>query len=88
MLSTNHKANILRKAGYDVPACPMEPGAPGAYAASLPADTVHQTPQAWGKAIETMYVSYAAARAAKSLRDAEEAQMLAMLQLRSAKAYA
>ncbi len=49
---------------------------------------MHQTPQAWGKAIETMYVSYAAARAAKSLRDAEEARMLAMLQLRSAKAYA
>lgn len=88
MLSTHHKANILRKAGYDVPACPIEHHVGVLGTASLPADTVHQTPQAWGKAIETMYVSYAAARAAKSLRDAEEARMLAMLQLRSAKAYA
>ncbi|WP_198086013.1 hypothetical protein [Variovorax sp. E3] len=88
MLSIQHMANILRKAGYDVPACPIAHDAAVPYPASLPADTVHQTPQAWGKAIETLYVSYAAARAAKSLRDAEEARMLAMLQLRPAKAYA
>lgn len=88
MLSTQHKANILRKAGYDVPASPITLGAALTCPARLPADTVHQTPQAWGKAIEALYVSYAAARAAKSLRDAEEARMLAMLQLRPAKACA
>jgi hypothetical protein len=76
MLSTEHKANILRKAGYAVPSVPGS------------ADSIYQTPQCWGKAIDTLYVSYAASRAAKSLRDAEEARMLAMLQLRSAKAYA
>ncbi|MGJ7614844.1 MULTISPECIES: hypothetical protein [unclassified Variovorax] len=76
MLSTEHKANILRKAGYAVPSVPGS------------ADSFYQTPQCWGKAIETLYVSYAANRAAKSLRDAEEARMLAMLQSRSARACA
>ncbi len=76
MLSTEHKANILRKAGYAVPAVPGS------------ADSAYQTLQCWGKAIETLYVSYAASRAAKSLRDAEEARMLASLQLRSARSYA
>ncbi|KQW55847.1 hypothetical protein [Variovorax sp. Root411] len=76
MLSTQHKANILRKAGYAVPA---EPGS---------ANCIHQTAQCWEKAIDTLYVSYSARRAAKSLRDAEEARMLALLQLRSAKACA
>ena len=42
MLSTHHKANILRKAGYDVPACPIEHHVGGLGTASLPADTVHQ----------------------------------------------
>ncbi len=68
MLSTDHKANILRKAGYAVPA---KPGS---------ADSIYQTAQCWEKAIDTLYVSYSASRAAKSLRDAEEARMLALLQ--------
>lgn len=76
MLNTEHKANILRKAGYTVPA---QPGTP---------DSIYQTAQCWSKAVDTLYVSYSASRAAKSLRDAEEARMLAMLQSRSAKAYA
>ncbi|MFM9925372.1 hypothetical protein VLK31_20445 [Variovorax sp. H27-G14] len=76
MLSTEHKANILRKAGYTVPAVPGS------------ANSIYQTSQTWGKAVETLYVSYAAQRAAKSLRDAEEARMLASLQLRAARAYA
>ncbi|BEP40309.1 hypothetical protein ABL849_26860 [Variovorax sp. 375MFSha3.1] len=76
MLSTEHKANILRKAGYTVPAGPGNPNSP------------YQTAQCWAKAIDTLYVTYAASRAAKSLRDAEEARMLALLQLRSAKAWA
>ncbi|WP_432727704.1 hypothetical protein [Variovorax sp. W6] len=76
MLSTEHKANILRKAGYAVPARPGN------------ADSTYQTAQCWAKAIDTLYVTYAASRAAKSLRDAEEARMLALLQMRSAKAWA
>jgi hypothetical protein len=76
MLSIEHKANILRKAGYAVPALP------GSAAA------IHQTAQCWDKAVENLYVTYAAQRAAKSLRDAEEARMLEMLQRRSARAYA
>jgi len=76
MLSTEHKANILRKAGYTVPARPGD------------ANSAYQTIQCWQKAVDTLYVTYAASRAAKSLRDAEEARMLALLQLRSAKAYA
>ncbi|MDN6884887.1 hypothetical protein QMO14_14885 [Variovorax sp. CAN2819] len=76
MLSTEHKANILRKAGYAVPAGPGK------------ADSIYQTAQCWAKAVDTIYVTYAASRAAKSLRDAEEARMLALLQMRSAKALA
>jgi hypothetical protein len=52
------------------------------------AAAIHQTAQCWDKAIENLYVTYAAQRAAKSLRDAEEARMLEMLQRRSARAYA
>jgi len=33
----------------------------------------------WSKAVEVLYVQYAAARAAKSLRDAEEAARLDQL---------
>jgi len=76
MLSTEHKANILRKAGYAVPAGPGTP------------NSAYQTTQCWAKAVDTLYVTYAASRAAKSLRDSEEARMLALLQLRSAKAWA
>ena len=76
MLSTEHKANILRKAGYAVPAIPGSASSP------------YQTVQCWAKAIKTLYVTYAASRAAKSLRDAEEARMLALLQMRSARALA
>lgn len=76
MLSIEHKANILRRAGYAVPATPGS------------ANSIYQTAQCWAKAVDTLYVTDAASRAAKSLRDAEEARMLASLQLRSAKAYA
>lgn len=66
MLTTSHKASILRKAGVAVPAQPLD------------AD-LHGACVSWAKTIETLYVSYAAARAAKSLRDAEEARQLTML---------
>jgi hypothetical protein len=66
MLTTSHKASILRKAGVAVPAQPVD------------AD-MHAAGSGWAKAIETLYVAYVAARAAKSLRDAEEARQLTML---------
>ena len=66
MLTTSHKASILRKAGVAVPAQPID------------AD-MHVAGTGWANAIETLYVAYVAARAAKSLRDAEEARQLTML---------
>ena len=66
MLTTRHKADILRKAGIPVPTCPAE--------VDLQAPS-----SSWAKAVEILYVTYAAARAAKSLRDAEETRQMAML---------
>lgn len=57
MLSTVHKADILRKAGYDVPTG----------LASLGAQDV-------GEVIDALYGDYVAARAARSLREADEAR--------------
>ncbi|CAA2108371.1 hypothetical protein [Variovorax paradoxus] len=57
MLSTVHKADILRKAGYDLPTIP----------ASL--DTHDMLP-----VIDALYADYVTARAARSLREAEEAR--------------
>jgi len=87
MLSIHHKANILRRAGYDVPAQPFpaETLHP-AGASGRGVDGVYQTAQSWGKAIDALYAQYAAARAAQSLRDADEALRLAMGQCRPAKA--
>ena len=64
MLSTQQKAQILKKAGQSVP--PM-PGGTGPVL------------DAWGREVENLYVSYAAARAARSLREAEEARQLDQL---------
>ena len=58
MLSTFQKATILGKVGYPIPVRPTEGDL----------DTAMLT---WRQAVETIYVSYVAARAAKSLRDAE-----------------
>ena len=66
MLTARHKATILRKAGFDVPATPSDPESTTAFGS-------------WIQSVETLYVSYAAARAAKSLRDAEETRQLDML---------
>ena len=64
MLSTQQKAQILKKAGQPVP--PM-PGGTGPVL------------DAWTREVENLYVSYAAARAARSLREAEEARQLERL---------
>ena len=82
MLTILQKATILSKAGFEVPACPNEDTLTSA------ASAVSQKMQEWGKAIETMYVAYVAARAAKSLRDAEESRQTDMLRRLSLNAWA
>lgn len=79
MLTIFQKATILSKAGFEVPACPAEDAS---------ASAVSQKMHDWAKAIETLYVSYVAARAAKSLRDAEESRQTDMLRRLSLSAWA
>ena len=79
MLTIFQRAAILSKAGFEVPACPAEDASAG---------TVSQKMHDWAKAIETLYVSYVAARAAKSLRDAEESRQTDMLRRLSLSAWA
>lgn len=71
MLTTAHKANILRRAGVAVP--------PAAMTFLLTQEQRAQAMQQWESTIDNLFVEYAAARAAKSLRDAEEARQLSML---------
>jgi hypothetical protein len=85
MLTTSQKANILRKAGLQVPAAPTSVSED----ASHPADELHKLAKEWSTTVENLYVTYAAARAAKSLRDAEEARQLDVLRrLSSSSAFA
>lgn len=66
MLTTEQKADILQKTGFTVPDAPTAcEGVEGEAAL-----------QQWGAQIESMFVTYVAARAAKSLRDSEEARQL------------
>jgi hypothetical protein len=81
MLTILQKAVILGKAGFDVPVRPdgdlsihVVTGSP------VKAQGVSQKAHDWAKAVETLYVGYVAARAAKSLRDAEALRQTAMLQ--------
>ncbi len=79
MLTPFLKAEILRKTGFVVPAVPAQ---------AEDGDAVgdnHGFMQ-WVAAVEAMFVTYVAARAAKSLRDAEEARQLDALR-QSAAAY-
>jgi hypothetical protein len=81
MLTVAQKANILRKAGIPVPPGPgedsPEDGTPLSAAPVL-------TAEAWAATVNVVFVTYAAARAAKSLRDAEEARQLQTLRQLSA----
>lgn len=77
MLTSIQKASILRKNGFAVPDAPVEPEPllTPAPTASEPGPAM----QAWHRAIEALFASYAAARAAKSLRDAQEKSQLEWL---------
>lgn len=87
MLSARHKAQILARAGFEVPPCPAPPqfGAAlrsqqdkaGADRQHRAADEVGEPEAAWRRQIDILYSRYAAERAARSLREAEEARQLA-----------
>ncbi|MGJ7568374.1 hypothetical protein ACSFBX_20790 [Variovorax sp. RB2P76] len=74
MLTSIQKAIILRKNGFVVPDAPAEPSVTQAQSLE-PAPAM----QAWHRAIEALFAGYAAARAAKSLRDAQEKSQLEWL---------
>lgn len=72
MLTTAHKANILRRAGITVP--------PASTSFLLNEGERAEALHRWESTIDNLFVDYAAARAAKSLRDAEEQRQLSILQ--------
>lgn len=72
MLTSSQKAEILQRAGYAVPAQPVE------HPASQITDRTALA--RWQQTVEALFVEYAAARAAKSLRDSEEHRQLRRLQ--------
>ena len=86
MLTTDQKEAILRRAGIAVPEFP--PGAreakarePDAHDKTLSCAkrTATQARERWAATIAALWVEFVARRAAKSLRDAEEARRLNML---------
>jgi len=89
MLTILQKANILSKVGFDVPPRPDDDLSTHAVTGfPVKPEGISQKAHDWAKAIETLYVAYAAARAAKSLRDAEDVRQTVMLQRLSARACA
>ena len=70
MLTTAQKAAILQKTGAAVP--------------EAAADATAEAASEWSATVNMLFVSYVAARAAKSLRDAEEARQLGVLRQMSA----
>jgi hypothetical protein len=94
MLTTDQKEAILRKAGVAVPEFPSDQvalrrdatyvRAPdrllGRRQADAPEASRRKAIEQWTAAIDALYVEYTARRAAKSLRDAEEARQLGRLQ--------
>ena len=95
MLTTHKKALILANAGIDVPAYPSNglPNLQPSASCATPIFSAQQEAQKemaialtqWSKAIELRYVDYAAARAARSLREAEEVRQLDMLRRANAR---
>jgi hypothetical protein len=71
MLTTDQKETILRGAGVATPAFPS-PGVLWRQQWQDPGTAAQQ----WAHAINTLFVAYSAARAARGLRKAEEARQL------------
>lgn len=89
MLTTDQKETILRRAGVAVPAFPASrPSDPQHQARAEPSlnsnmqvegEGRRTAAEQWARTIDTLFVEYSAARAARSLRDAEEARQLGAL---------
>lgn len=95
MLTIDQKAAILRRTGIAVPPMPSDGvtgGETGTPSTTVPSSSdISLTPtqtnamRQWSSAVNTAFVSYVAARAAKGLREAEEARQLCRLRQMSAK---
>jgi len=88
MLTTDQKEAILRRAGIAVPEFPprdLQAQAQGRQvdahdeAQSSAKRTAAQAREQWAATVGALWVEYVARRAAKSLRDAEDARRLSML---------
>ena len=81
MLTTEQKETILRKAGVAVPVCPVGGSAvPQQVQVTPPLEEglsagKREAIDQWTRTIDTLFVEYSAARAARSLRHAEEARI-------------
>jgi len=89
MISTSQKATILAKAGIPVPAFPeralpveeryLMPGA-RVPQAQIDADIAQSVAvERWNREVNNLFAGYVAARAARSLREAEDADRLIRL---------
>ena len=94
MITTSQKATILAKAGIAVPAFParrlpiqdrfLEAGA-RIPQEQIDADIAQRVAvEHWNREISNLFAGYVAARAARSLREAEDADRLARLRLANA----
>lgn len=90
MLSARHKAQILARAGVTVPPCPVPSqlgaalrsqwqGKASAVRQHAAADAASEPDALWRRQIDILFSQYSAERAARSLRDAEEARQLAAI---------
>lgn len=88
MLTTDQKETILRRAGVAVPAFPSrrpsdqqqhQSDAEPILKGNMQADGRQKPAEQWARTIDALFVEYSAARAARSLRDAEEARQLGAL---------
>ena len=76
MLTTLQKAAILQKTGIAVPDAPAP--------SPETSEHVQGAMKRWAAAVEALFAGYVAARAAKSLREAEEGRQLQWLRQLSA----
>ena len=87
MLTTAQKETILRRAGVAVPAFPSrntseqqpQADAEPILKENMQADGRQNTAEHWVRTIDALFVEYSAARAARSLRDAEAIRQLSRL---------
>lgn len=87
MLTTDQKETILRRAGVAVPAFPSrysgnqqhQSDTEPILKSNMQAERRQTAAEQWARTIDTLFVEYSAARAARSVRDAEEARQLGAL---------